>query len=95
MATAPTVAAFFDLDRTLLRGASGPVIGEALAAAGVIPTARIPGQELLVRIYDLVGETLPSMALARQAASRAAGWVQEAVQEAGEKAAEEIGRAHV
>ena len=26
----PAGAAFFDLDRTLLRGASGPIIGEAL-----------------------------------------------------------------
>src|SRR5918998_477393 len=30
-------AAFFDLDRTLLRGASGPLISEALSAAALVP----------------------------------------------------------
>ena len=29
-------AAFFDLDRTLLAGASGPVLSKALRTAGVI-----------------------------------------------------------
>src|SRR5688500_4234834 len=60
-------AAFFDLDRTLLRGASGPLIGEALVAAGLAPARQLPGQGLLYKVFDLVGETLPSMALARGA----------------------------
>ena len=34
-------AAFFDLDRTLLRGASGPVLSEALQRAGIAPARRI------------------------------------------------------
>jgi putative phosphoserine phosphatase/1-acylglycerol-3-phosphate O-acyltransferase len=83
-------AAFFDLDRTLLRGASGPLIGEALAAAGLGPSRGIPGQGLMYRLYNLVGETLPSMALARGAALAAKGWSREAVREAGKQAAEKL-----
>ena len=51
-------AAFFDLDRTLLRGASGPIIGEALKSAGVTDRS-IPGQQLIYRAYDLFGENRP------------------------------------
>jgi putative phosphoserine phosphatase/1-acylglycerol-3-phosphate O-acyltransferase len=83
-------AAFFDLDRTLLRGASGPLIGEALAAAGLTPRSGLPGQSLLYRLYDIVGETLPSMALARGAALASKGWSQADVRKAGEAAAEKL-----
>jgi putative phosphoserine phosphatase/1-acylglycerol-3-phosphate O-acyltransferase len=79
-------AAFFDLDRTLLRGASGPVISEALRTAGVL-TRSLPGERIVYRIYDLIGETRPSMALTRQAARFASGWAIDAVQEAGRQAA--------
>jgi putative phosphoserine phosphatase/1-acylglycerol-3-phosphate O-acyltransferase len=82
-------AAFFDMDRTLLRGASGPLIGEALAAAGVVDRS-LPGQGVLYRIYDIIGETLPSMALARAAALAAKGWSGDAVREAGKVAAEKL-----
>jgi putative phosphoserine phosphatase / 1-acylglycerol-3-phosphate O-acyltransferase len=61
-------AAFFDLDRTLLRGASGPTIGDALAVAGVGPSRGIPGQGVFYRVYDIIGESLPGIALARAAA---------------------------
>ena len=80
-------AAFFDLDRTILKGASGPFIGEALASAGLAPRAGLPGQGALYRMYDLVGETLPTMALARAAARAAKGWSQDAVRQAGKAAA--------
>lgn len=83
-------AAFFDLDRTLLRGASGPLIGEALVAAGLMPDRKVPGQDLLYKLYDLVGETLPSMALARAAARAARGWSRDVVREAGRQAAERL-----
>src|SRR5256885_9076297 len=75
-------AAFFDLDRTLLRGASGPLINEALVAAGLAPDRSIPGQGLLYRFYELVGETLPSMALARGAVLATRNWSRQQVQEA-------------
>ena len=83
-------AAFFDLDRTLLRGASGPLISEALQSAGIAPERGLPGQGLLYRVYDLVGETLPSMALARAAAVIAKGWSADAVRQAGKAAAERL-----
>lgn len=83
-------AAFFDLDRTLLRGASGPFINEALAEAGLVPANRVRAQGVLYKVYDLVGETLPAMALARGAALAVRGWSRKAVQEAGEIAAERL-----
>lgn len=70
----PGAAAFFDLDRTILKGASGPLITEALQHAGIAPNRSVPGQSLLYRLFDVVGETLPSMALARGAALVAKGW---------------------
>src|SRR4051812_27471872 len=82
-------AAFFDMDRTLLRGASGPLIGEALATAGVVDRS-LPGQGVLYKVYDIIGETLPSMALARAAALAAKGWSADAVREAGKVAAEKL-----
>lgn len=80
-------AAFFDLDRTLLRGASGPIITEALKAAGVLSSRSIPGERLVYGLYNLIGETRPSMLLTRQAARFAAGWPRRTVQEAGQQAA--------
>jgi putative phosphoserine phosphatase/1-acylglycerol-3-phosphate O-acyltransferase len=83
-------AAFFDLDRTLLRGASGPVFSEMLRAAGVIPDRTIPGESLVYKFFDVVGETLPSMLVTRQMARMASGWDRAVVQEAGWHAAERL-----
>src|SRR5882724_9597710 len=83
-------AAFFDLDRTLLRGASAPLLTDALVSAGITPERHIPGQELFFRFYELVGESLVGMAPARQAANLARGWLRASVQEAAEKAAESL-----
>lgn len=83
-----SAAAIFDLDRTLLAGASGPVISAALREAGVISSRTIPGEGLLYGLFNRVGETLPSMALARQAANVARGWRQALVDEAAKSAAE-------
>jgi putative phosphoserine phosphatase/1-acylglycerol-3-phosphate O-acyltransferase len=80
-------AAFFDLDRTLLRGASAPVITAALKEAGVIPERSIPGESAFYRFFEVVGETLPGMALARRAATYAAGWSSAAVVTAATEAA--------
>lgn len=82
-------AAFFDLDRTLLRGASGPVIGEALKTAGVTDRS-IPGEQLIYRLYDLFGENRPSMEVTRRAVRFASGWVRSQVQEAGQLAADAL-----
>jgi putative phosphoserine phosphatase / 1-acylglycerol-3-phosphate O-acyltransferase len=83
-------AAFFDLDRTLLRGASGPVVSDALRANGVLPERGFPGEGLLYRVFDLVGETRPSMILTRMAARFARGWPRDRVRAAGEQAADEL-----
>lgn len=83
-------AAFFDLDRTVLRGASGPLVTGALVKAGLVPAASLRGQGLLYKFYDVVGETLPAMALARLAASASKGWAGEDVRQAGKAAAEEL-----
>ncbi|MDQ1391330.1 MAG: hypothetical protein QOF30_307 [Acidimicrobiaceae bacterium] len=85
-----TAAAFFDLDRTLLRGASGPVVAEALGRAGVVPNRTIPGQGLLYKTYDRFGESLPGMALARVAAAAMRGRRRSAVQAAAETAADAL-----
>lgn len=83
--TASSGAAFFDLDRTLLAGASGEVFSRAMREAGLVKA--IPGETLLYRLFNAVGETLPSMALARQAARLAKGRPRAAVQRAAEHAA--------
>jgi putative phosphoserine phosphatase/1-acylglycerol-3-phosphate O-acyltransferase len=80
-------AAFFDLDRTLLAGASGPVLTEAMRTAGLVPRS-IPGERLLYGLFNTLGETLPGMALARQAATLARGRSRAAVQEAARTAAD-------
>ena len=82
-------AAFFDLDRTLLRGASGPIIGEALKQAGVTDRS-IPGEQLVYKLYDLFGENRPSMEVTKRAVRFASGWVRSQVQEAGELAADAL-----
>ncbi len=82
-------AAFFDLDRTLLRSASGRVIGEALNEAGVTDR-KIPGEQIIYRMYDLFGENRASMEVTRRAVRYAAGWVRSQVQEAGVQAAEAL-----
>jgi putative phosphoserine phosphatase / 1-acylglycerol-3-phosphate O-acyltransferase len=82
-------AAFFDLDRTLLRGASGPVISEALRTAGVVARA-VPGEQLVYRIFDIIGETRPAMEITRRVARFSAGWTRAAVQDAGRAAADTL-----
>src|SRR5688500_11350519 len=81
-------AAFVDLDRTLGRVASEAPFGRALREAGVVDSRFVWGENLLYRVFDLVGETRPSIELARQAARFAKGWPQAQVKEAAVNAAE-------
>ena len=85
----PTAAAFFDLDRTLLRGASGEVFGDAMRSAGLV-SRTIPGERFLFSLFNTVGETLPSMALARQAVAFAKGRSRASVLDAAESAADRL-----
>jgi putative phosphoserine phosphatase / 1-acylglycerol-3-phosphate O-acyltransferase len=77
-------AVFVDLDRTLLRRASGRVLHDALEAEGV--ARHVPGEALLYGVNDLFGENVPSMALVRAAALVARGWSQADVGRAGRRA---------
>ena len=83
-------AAFFDLDRTLLKGASGPVFSTMLKRVGLLPDRSIPGEGVAFRLFDVIGETIPSMVATRQMARAARGWEQALAQEAGRLAAEEL-----
>jgi putative phosphoserine phosphatase/1-acylglycerol-3-phosphate O-acyltransferase len=65
-------AAIFDLDRTLLQGGTGPLLSRAMYDLGVV-TRKLPGERLLYGLFDVVGETLPSIFLARQATLVAKG----------------------
>src|SRR4029450_12189292 len=87
--TEPKGAAFFDLDRTLLAGASGEVFSVAMKEAGLVNRS-IPGESLVFRVFNPIGETLPSMALARQGVLLAKGKQRAAVQAAALVAAERL-----
>jgi putative phosphoserine phosphatase/1-acylglycerol-3-phosphate O-acyltransferase len=81
-------AAIFDLDRTLLRTSSTPAINEALFEVGLARRPSVPGQGLMMRFYDVFGETVPAMALARAAALGARGWPVQEVRDAAELVAD-------
>jgi len=84
-------AVFVDLDRTLLRGASGPLLEAALLAEGVVGHRRsLPGNRLLYGLYDRFGENLAAMSLARAAALAARGWSQDGTRRAGSRAVGEL-----
>jgi putative phosphoserine phosphatase/1-acylglycerol-3-phosphate O-acyltransferase len=83
----PEVAAVFDLDRTLLRGASGPLINEALRELG-LRSSELPGESLLYQAYNLFGENPLGMTLARTAAYAVRGWSVDRLRAAGRRAAE-------
>ena len=73
-------AAFFDLDRTLLAGASGEVFSQAIVEAG-LSSGPFPGERLVFGLFNRIGETLPAMALARQGVALAKGRSQAAVRD--------------
>jgi putative phosphoserine phosphatase / 1-acylglycerol-3-phosphate O-acyltransferase len=82
-------AAFFDLDRTLLAGASGAVFSDAMRTAGLV-TRSIPGESLMYGLFNTIGETLPAMAIARQAATLSRGKSRAMVQSAAAGAAQRL-----
>ncbi len=79
-------AVFVDLDRTLIRSASGPLFQEALVAEGVMaPGRHLPGEGAVYGIYNRLGESVPSIALARAAAPVMRGRSAEATRLAGKR----------
>ena len=65
-------AAIFDLDRTLLAGASASVFATTMRASGMMGKA-LPGESFVTGLFETFGESLPLLALTRQAAGRAKG----------------------
>ena len=89
--TDATGAVFVDLDRTLIRSASGPILQAAMVAEGVLPAGRsLPGERLLYGFYNTFGETAAFMSLARAAARLMKGRSAEAVRRAGESAVDSL-----
>ena len=86
-------AAFFDLDRTLLVGASGPVLGAALREAGLVSNATRGAEQVMFKVFDVIGETYPSMLLSRQGARMAKGWPVDVVRNAAVAASAPLERA--
>ena len=89
--TDATGAVFVDLDRTLIRSASGPILQAAMVAEGVLPAGRsLPGESYLYGFYNTFGETAAFMSLARAAARLMKGRSADAVRRAGESAVDEL-----
>ncbi|MCZ7630301.1 MAG: HAD-IB family hydrolase [Microthrixaceae bacterium] len=82
--------AFFDLDRTLLTGASGPYIGEALRHVGLISGEPSPIETMVFKVFNAIGETRPAMLVSRQGARMAKGWSLDLVRKAAAMAAESL-----
>jgi len=87
----PTGAVFVDLDRTILRSASGPVVQDAMVAEGVLSGGRhLPGESLMYGFYNRFGESVPSIGLARAAARYMRGRPADATRRAGKRAVEAL-----
>jgi putative phosphoserine phosphatase/1-acylglycerol-3-phosphate O-acyltransferase len=63
------------------------VLSEALRKAGVIDRV-MPGEGFVYRLFNTIGETLPSMAITRQAARLSRGRLRSAVEDAAKEAAD-------
>lgn len=63
------------------------MISAALRAEGLLEGSPLRVERFLFGLFDVVGETLPSMVLARQGARAAKGWSVAAVERAGERVA--------
>lgn len=85
----PGAAAFFDLDRTLVRTATGPAMSRAAHLTGLVSRS-IPGEQLVYGLFNAYGETMPAMMLARQGARVARGRLRDDARAAGEFAADEL-----
>jgi putative phosphoserine phosphatase/1-acylglycerol-3-phosphate O-acyltransferase len=85
----PLTAAIFDLDRTLVAGATGPAFARHLDAAGV-RQRHLPGADLVAATYRTLGETALTSQAARLAARATAGWPTEAVEAAARAAVDDL-----
>jgi putative phosphoserine phosphatase / 1-acylglycerol-3-phosphate O-acyltransferase len=84
-------AVFVDLDRTLIRSASGPVFQQAMEAEGVLsPGRHLPGDQLMYALYNRFGESVPFIGLARAAAAVMRNRSVEGTRRAGKRAVESL-----
>lgn len=86
----PSAAAFFDLDRTLIRSSSAPVFAQHIADAGITEHRDIPFANLFLKYYETIGESRVAMVPAKLSVRANAGWNVAAVAEASEAAAQEL-----
>ena len=82
-------AAIFDLDRTILRASSTPVIQRHLKQAG-LASRDFPGERLFQTVFELFGESRLAMRAARTQSGCKAGWRVDEVAALGEKIADEL-----
>lgn len=83
-------AAFFDLDRTLVKGGSGPIFSQALREAGVLPDRDNPIADGLFGLFRLIGETGLTMRFTKEAVRLSKGWDLGQVATAAESAADAL-----
>jgi putative phosphoserine phosphatase/1-acylglycerol-3-phosphate O-acyltransferase len=86
----PRSSAIFDLDRTIVRGATAPVFQRHLRAVGVGPASDNPLVGAFTRAYELGGESWLSMQFTRRSSRVAKGWPEKDVHTAAVAAAEEL-----
>ena len=83
-------AAFFDLDRTLIRGSSAPVFAKHMTDAGITEHRDIPLANLFLKFYEEVGESRLTMAPAKLSVKASKGWDVDAVAAAAAAASQEL-----
>ncbi|MDP1795653.1 MAG: HAD-IB family hydrolase [Acidimicrobiales bacterium] len=84
-----TAAAIFDLDRTVLRASSAPVIHRHLKEAGLVHRD-FPGERIFQTAYELLGESGLVMRAARTQSGAKAGWGVDEIAAVAEKIADEL-----
>ncbi len=85
-----SVAAIFDLDRTLIAGSSATIVQRHLHEAGIGSSRKIPFSDTLMKFYEVFGENWLLMQPAKFAGRASAGWSVEEVERACTKAAKEL-----
>ncbi|MBT5753880.1 HAD-IB family hydrolase [Acidimicrobiales bacterium] len=83
-------AAFFDLDRTLIRSSSAPVFARYIAEAGITEHHDIPLANLFLKFYEEVGESRLTMVPAKLSVRTSRGWNVAAVAKASAAASQEL-----
>ncbi len=84
-----TPAAIFDLDRTVLKGSSAPVIQRHLKEAG-LTSREFPAERLFQTTYELFGESRLVMQAAKTQSGCKPGWGVEEIAVVAEKIADEL-----